>query len=225
LIAPPASSIPLAALAAILFVVACNMSEVKHFFYLLRRASVGDRVILVTTLLLTVLADLVVAVNVGVIFAMMRVLRRMASTVKAQPIDARSLRVELADLGVKELPRGVLVYEIAGPIFFAAVENFERAMRETHSLPKTLILRLQRVPFMDITGILTLEEVMTELHRRGVRVILCEANNRVLSKLRTAGALAEKDVDDHRPSLREALQSAGIGPMGAVATVGRQAGG
>ena len=201
------------------------MSEVKHFFDLLRRASVADRVILVITLLLTVFADLVVALNVRVIFAMMNVLRRMALTVKTQPIDARSLRMELANLGVNELPRGVRVYEIAGPIFFAAVENFERAVRETHALPKTLILRLQRVPFMDITGILTLEEVMTELHRHGVRVILCEANHRVLSKLRTAGVLAEEDVDDHRPSLREALQSAGIGPMGAVATVGRQAAG
>lgn len=210
-LAPLASSIPLAALAAILFFVAWNMSEVKHFAHMLRRAPIADRVILVVTFLLTVFADLVVAVNVGVILAVLHFLRRMSETVETQPVDARSLRAELADLGVSELPRGVLVYEIAGPIFFAAVENFERALLETHTLPQTLILRLQRVPFMDITGIQTLEEVMAELRRRGVRVILCEGNARVLAKLVNAGVLGGETDATHRASLREALQAAGIG--------------
>ena len=210
-LAPLASSIPLAALAAILFFVAWNMSEVKHFAHMLRRAPFADRVILVVTFLLTVFADLVVAVNVGVILAVLHFLRRMSETVETQPVDARSLRAELADLGVSDLPRGVLVYEIAGPIFFAAVENFERALLATHTLPTTLILRLHRVPFMDITGIQTLEEVMAELRRRGVRVVLCEANARVLAKLVTAAVLDGETDNAHRMSLREALLAAGVG--------------
>jgi SulP family sulfate permease len=135
----------------------------------------------------------------------------MSETVETQPVDARSLRAELADLGVTDLPRGVLVYEIAGPIFFAAVENFERALLEMHLLPKTLILRLHRVPFMDITGIQTVEEVMDELRKRGVTVLLCEANERVLVKLRNAGVLPQETGGAHRATLREALQSAGVG--------------
>lgn len=209
-LAPLASSIPLAALAAILFVVAWNMSEVKHFALILRRAPIADRVILVITFLLTVFADLVVAVNVGVILAVLHFLRRMAETVETKPVDARSLQVELTELGVRELPHGVLVYEIAGPMFFAAVENFERALLQTHTLPQTLILRLSRVPFMDITGIQTLEEVLTELRKRGVKVILCEANARVLGKLRNAEVLGANG-NGHVDTLREALQSAGVG--------------
>ena len=212
-LAPLASSIPLAALAAILFVVAWNMSEVKHFTLILRRAPVADRVILVITFLLTVFADLVVAVNVGVILAVLHFLRRMAETVETKPVEARSLQVELAELGVRDLPHGVVVYEIAGPMFFAAVENFERALLQTHTLPKTLILRLAYVPFMDITGIQTLEEVLTELRQQGVQVILCEANARVLAKLRNAEVLPENG-DGHANTLREALALAGVGRTG-----------
>jgi sulfate permease, SulP family len=212
-LAPLASSIPLAALAAILFVVAWNMSEVKHFSLILRRAPVADRVILVITFLLTVFADLVVAVNVGVILAVLHFLRRMAETVETKPVDARSLQAELAEFGVRDLPHGVVVYEIAGPMFFAAVENFERALLQTHTLPKTLILRLAQVPFMDITGIQTLEEVLTELREQGVKVILCEANARVLTKLRNAEVLPENG-DGHVGTLRQALEVAGVGRDG-----------
>jgi sulfate permease, SulP family len=207
-LAPLASSIPLAALAAILFVVAWNMSEVKHFGFILRRAPVADRAILVITFLLTVFADLVVAVNVGVILAVLHFMRRMAETVQTQPVDARSLAVELAELGVEKLPAGVVVYEIGGPMFFGAVEKFERALLETHTLPKVLILRLDRVPFMDITGIQTLEEVLIELNKRNVRVLLCEANERVHAKLQNAGLIDTAGKDGYLPTLRAALEQA-----------------
>jgi SulP family sulfate permease len=207
-LAPLAASIPLAALAAILFVVAWNMSEVKHFGFILRRAPVADRVILLITFLLTVFADLVVAVNVGVILAVLHFMRRMAETVQTQPVDARSLSAELADLGIAKLPEGVVVYEIGGPMFFGAVEKFERALLETHTLPKILILRLDRVPFMDITGIQTLEEVLAELKKRNVRVLLCEANERVHAKLQNAGLIDSAGKDGYLPTLRAALEQA-----------------
>ncbi len=190
--APLASSIPLAALAAILFVVAWNMSEAKHFAYILRKAPRADSTILVITFLLTVFADLVVAVNVGVILAILHFLRRMSEVVETQALDAGALEKELAQHGLAQLPPGVLVYEIAGPMFFGAVENFERVLLQTHSDPVTLVIRLARVPFMDITGMQTLAEVIGKLGKRGVRVLLCEANARVLGKLQMAGVL---DVD------------------------------
>ncbi len=203
--APLASSIPLAALAAILFVVAWNMSEVKHFAYILRKAPTADRVILGITFLLTVFADLVVAVNVGVILAILHFLSRMSEAVETVQVEAHSLKGEL---GLNALPPGVLVFEIAGPMFFGAVENFERVLLQTHSDPQTLILRLHRVPFMDITGIQTLEEVIGELRKRGVRVLLCEANERVLGKLRTAGVLDALPADGYAPTLSAALDLA-----------------
>ena len=144
-LAPLASSIPLAALAAILFVVAWNMSEAKHFAYILRKAPRADSTILVITFLLTVFADLVVAVNVGVILAILHFLRRMSEVVETQALDKSALGNELAQHGLSELPPGVLVYEIAGPMFFGAVENFERVLLQTHADPTTLVIRLSLI--------------------------------------------------------------------------------
>ncbi len=210
-LAPLAASIPLAALAAILFVVAWNMSEARRFVGVMRKAPLADRVILLITFLLTVFADLVVAVNVGVILAVLQFLRRMAETTETQPVAARALKAELAELGLTDLPPHLLVYEIAGPMFFGAVENFKRALLETRPYPRTLILRLDRVPFMDITGIQTLEEVVGKLRKRDVHVLLCEANARVHAKLATAGVVSAQPGDGYCATLREALVTAGVG--------------
>jgi len=195
-LAPLAASVPLASLAAILFVVAWNMSESRRFMVLLQRAPRADRAILVITFLLTVFADLVVAVNVGVILAVLQFLRRMAETTGTQPVQARALGTELREAGLESVPANVVVYEIAGPMFFGAVENFRRALLEMRPGPQTLIIRLDRVPFMDITGIQTLDEVIGKLRKRGVLVLLCEANERVLGKLRMAGVLGAGAGDD-----------------------------
>ncbi len=209
-LSPLASSIPLAALAAILFVVAWNMSELRRFAGVMQKAPLADRAILVITFLLTVFADLVVAVNVGVILAVLQFLRRMAETVETQPVGARELKAELSELGVAELPSRIMVYEIVGPMFFGAVENFKRPLLEMRPYPQTLIIRLDRVPFMDITGIQTLEEVIVSLRKRGVTILLCEANPRVLAKLRTAGVLNAAADDGYYESLRDALLRAGV---------------
>jgi sulfate permease, SulP family len=208
-LAPLASSIPLAALAAILFVVAWNMSEAKHFAYILQKAPTADRVILVITFLLTVFADLVVAVNVGVIVAILHFLRRMANAVETQQLDAPALKTELAEYGLAELPKDVLVYEITGPMFFGAVENFVAALRQTHTDPKTLIMRLGRVPFIDITGIQAMQEVISDLRKRNMRIMLCEANTLVQGKLITAGVMTEQKTA-YAGTFRETLQSMGV---------------
>jgi sulfate permease, SulP family len=205
-LAPLASDIPLAVLAAILFVVAWNMSEVKHFAHLLKTAPIADRLILIITFVLTVFADLVVAVNVGMILAILHFLRRMSDAVETLPVDETELHTELARHGIQHLPPYLLVYEIAGPMFFGAVENFERALVQTQADPKTLIIRLRRVPFMDITGIQVLEEVMQKLRLRGIRVMLCEANERVLAKLQRAGVINQGSAEDYVDHLIEAIK-------------------
>ena len=205
-LAPLASDIPLAVLAAILFVVAWNMSEVKHFAHLLKTAPIADRLILLITFVLTVFADLVVAVNVGMILAILHFLRRMSDAVETLPVDETELHTELARHGIQHLPPDLLVYEIAGPMFFGAVENFERALVQTQADPKILIIRLRRVPFMDITGIQVLEEVMQKLRLRGIRVMLCEANERVLAKLQRAGVINEGSAEDYVDHLIDAIK-------------------
>jgi SulP family sulfate permease len=208
LLAPLANDIPLCALAAILFVVAWNMSEAHHFVRMLRRAPRTDVFILLTTFVLTVFVDLVVAVNIGVILASLLFMRRMSSTVAVQVHAEHDIRQELSSNGLTELPQGVLVYSIDGPFFFGAVETFERALSQTHTDPRLLILRMGGVPFIDITGLQSLEEAIQQLHKRGVRVMLCELTTRVEGKLRKAELLAL--VGDHNVHARfeSALQAA-----------------
>jgi SulP family sulfate permease len=117
-LAPFASGIPLAVLAAILFVVAWNMSELPRCVHILKTAPTADRLILVITFLLTVFADLVVAVNVGVILEILHFLRRMSDLVETQQADPQALARELAQQGITHLPDDVMVFDIAGPMFF-----------------------------------------------------------------------------------------------------------
>lgn len=188
-LAPLASNVPLAVLAAILFVVAWNMSECKHVIKLIQRAPRADVVILVVTFFLTVFVDLVVAVNIGVILAILHFLLHMASSVEIQQQTDEHLAADLVQQNLITLPPNVLVYAVEGPFFFGAVERFELALGSTHTDPKVLILRFGWVPFIDITGMQALEEAIVDLHKRGIRVILTGVKPRVESKLRKGGIL------------------------------------
>lgn len=204
-LAPLAVSIPLAALAAILFVVAWNMSEARHFVKMVRRAPPADVVVLLVTFGLTVFVDLVVAVNIGVIVATLHFLRRMASSVEVQELSPQQLSTEFAHRGL-QFPPGVLVFAVEGPFFFGAVENFERALASTRTDPQVLIIRLRWVPFIDITGLQTLEEVIRDLQRRKVRVMLTGANERVAGKLRRAGIVELIAEQNFCANLEQALE-------------------
>jgi SulP family sulfate permease len=111
----------------------------------------------------------------------------MAAAVEVAPLAQTALGMELRAAGRAQLPPGVLVFSIEGPFFFGAVESLERALGATHNDPRCIIIRLNQVPFMDITGIQALEEASGNLRRRGVRVLLCEARANVLRKLVRSG--------------------------------------
>ncbi|WP_447902489.1 SulP family inorganic anion transporter [Pseudomonas serbica] len=207
-LAPLASNIPLCALAAILFVVAYNMSELKHFKRMVQRAPRADVSILLITFSLTVFSDLVIAVNIGVILAMLHFMRRMASSVEVQQVVEHELEEELRTNGHTRLPPGLLIYTIEGPLFFAAAETFERVIAQTHTDPNLLIIRLKRVPFMDITGLQVLEEVIQQLHKRHIVVKLCEANTKVLNKLDRVGILQEIGLEHYHADFNTALAKA-----------------
>jgi SulP family sulfate permease len=203
-LAPLAVYIPLCTLAAILFVVAWNMSELPHFVNMVRRAPRADVAVLLITFFLTVFADLVMAVNIGVILASLLFMRRMAAAVQVLEQSGPELDSELLAARAGGLPAGAMVYAIEGPFFFGAVESMERILAQTNSRPDTIIFRLRNVPFMDITGLRSFEEAIRHLQKQGTRVLLVEANVRVTHKLEKAGIVALLGKAHLLPGLGEA---------------------
>ena len=174
LFAPFAANIPLCTLAAILFVVAYNMSDIPHFIRMFKHAPFYDVLVLVVTFLLTIFTDLVVAVSVGVILAMLCFVRRMTqiTTVEQQAVP-----------DVMGISKDTIIYTIQGPLFFGVAEKVERALAVTNEDPNIIIFRLKNVPFMDITGMETFSELIKEFNKRKVKVYLCEANLKVMHKI------------------------------------------
>lgn len=201
-LAPLAVNVPLATLAAILFVVAFNMSEIGRVLRIARRAPRSDVAVMLITLALTVFADLVVAVEVGVILAMLNFFRRMTSAVGVTALDEDAL----AEHAPEAVPafRDVLVYTIDGPFFFGAVEQFESALLHTHTEPKGIVVSLEKVPFVDLTALASLAETLERLEKHEVRVALCCANTTVHDRLERAGIAARLPVGPDS-SLSEAI--------------------
>jgi SulP family sulfate permease len=185
-LAPLAMHVPLCSLAAILFVVAYNMSDIPHFAHITKHAPSYDRLVLFTTFLLTVFTNLVVAVNIGVILSMLFFIRRMIQFTAIEQQSHEALAGELVSNGTS-LPKDTLVYVIQGPFFFGVAEKMERAFSITHSDPKNIIFRLNDVPFMDITGLQTFSEIIQQFHNRGVNVFLCGATPKVAEKIANIG--------------------------------------
>ena len=182
LLAPWAADIPLAALAAILFYVAWNMADLPHVRRVLRTAPLADRFLLLTTFVLTVFVDLVVAVNVGVLLAALLFMRRMAETVH---VEQQAFDDDSGE-DVK-LPKSVLVYRVEGPFFFGAAEKLESTLERVQLGIRTVVIRLGRVPFMDATGINTLTEIIQRFQRHHVRVMLCGIHGDLRQSLDLAG--------------------------------------
>jgi SulP family sulfate permease len=191
LLAPLAAHIPLAALAAILFYVAWNMSDVHRFVHVLRTSPRPDIVILVLTFLLTVITDLVVAVNVGVVLASLLFMRRMAQSVTIESRSADQLPTGSNAGALPPLPRDTIVYTIDGPFFFGAAENLEKTLRRSQSHVGTIVIRMGSVPFIDTTGLRSLEEIIADFQRGGTRVVLCGVRANVREKLERAGIVAQ----------------------------------
>ena len=186
-LAPLAAYIPLCTLAAILFVVAYNMSEIHHFIHLARKSPKPDVGVLVVTFLLTVFSDLVVAVNVGVVLASLLFMRRMANAVQIED-DKESFLAATAQENF-DLPVGTMIYDIEGPFFFAAADKLERTLESIQSHTNTLILRMRHVPFIDATGIQSLSEIIDDCRHFKTRLVICGMRETVRRKLAHAGVL------------------------------------
>ena len=192
-LAPLASYIPLCTLAAILFVVAYNMSEMHHFIHLARTSPKPDVGILLVTFALTVFSDLVIAVNVGVVLASLLFMRRMANAVQIENDNENFLAATVHENF--QLPSGTMIYDIEGPFFFAAAEKLERLLESIQSHTDTLILRMRHVPFVDATGIQSLSEIVDDCNHFKTRLIICGMRENVRKKLVRAKALDKLSKD------------------------------
>ncbi|MFC7299804.1 SulP family inorganic anion transporter [Herminiimonas aquatilis] len=194
--APLANNIPLAALAAILLYVAYNMGE-WHEFARLRHFSMNYRILMLATFLLTVIVDLTVAVQVGLVLACVFFIYRISSLTRIELIPSDSLSVPL--------PRGVMAYSIFGSLFFGAVGKLE-GLIESQTMPeKALILELHQLINLDATGLDALETIHKTLQRHGSQLILCGPNQQPLDLMRRAGFLNRLGLQNCLPNLSDAV--------------------
>ncbi|WP_276503959.1 SulP family inorganic anion transporter [Terrimonas pollutisoli] len=188
-----AALIPMATLAGILVVIAYNMSEWESFVSVLKGPK-SDVAVLITTFLLTVLIDLTVAIEIGMILAAFLFMRKM---IQFSTVSILKKEIEETDNGKDEeavgnfsIPRDVEVFEITGPLFFGAAHKFKDAIKFIEKTPRVLIIRMRQVPIIDATGIKTIEEVYKESKRRGTKLVLSEVHSgQVLNELKDARLL------------------------------------
>ncbi len=184
---PYAAYIPMACLAGVLVMVSYNMSGWRTIAQLMRNPK-SDIVVLWLTFLLTVVFDLTVAIEVGVILACFLCMRRMAETtqvsVLTEEIDPNEeSELNLLDIEHLTIPRGVEVYEIDGPYFFGIANKFEDVMSRMKEKPRVRIIRMRKVPFIDSTGIHNLTNLIEQSHRSGIVVILSGVGDSVRAVL------------------------------------------
>jgi SulP family sulfate permease len=204
-----AKLIPMSCLAGILLVVAYNMSEWKSFVSILRGPK-NDVLILLTTFFLTVIFDLTVAIEVGMVLAAFLFMRRMAQLSNIESITSQMEDKEEADdpdaTSKFDIPSGVEVYEINGPLFFGASQNFKEVMRQLNDQPKLLVLRMRKVPMIDATGLHGLQAFVKFLHERKTKVVLSGVNPDVRKELEASKLAALIGEANILPSFREALK-------------------
>ncbi len=201
--APLASHVPLAALAAILLFVAWNMGEWREFPRL-KQFSMQYRTVMLSTFLLTVMIDLTVAVELGMVLAALFFIYRVSSLTTIEQVGGSSLPGDLA------LPRDTVAYRIFGSLFFGAVGKLETLIEPEGGAapPKVMILDLQKVINIDTTGMDTLDVLRRTLARRGGSLVLCDVNDQPLSLIRRSGFLDKIGAENLLPDLTTAIARA-----------------
>ncbi|MCU0454467.1 MAG: SulP family inorganic anion transporter [Bacteroidetes bacterium] len=209
-----ASLIPMPVLAAILMVVAYHMSEWRSFKRMLKSPK-GDVAVLLSTFLLTVVIDLTVAIQVGVVLAAFLFLQRMSDVTQIGSIT-KDLRTSDPDdtedqgaLSGRHVPAGVEVFEIQGTLFFGVIEQFKDAMRLVERPPDVLILRMRNVLSVDASGIRALEELHRDSERQGTTLLISGIHSQPLVALERAGLLDVIGGKNINGNIDEALQRAG----------------
>jgi SulP family sulfate permease len=210
-----ATLIPLACLSAILVVVAYHMSEWRSFKSLLRSPR-SDVVVLLMTFGLTVIIDLTVAIEVGMVLSVFLFMRRMAMVTNVDVVTNEFRDEEEGEdpnaIAKRSVPKGVEVYEVNGPFFFGAAYKFEEAMNIVEKSPRVRIIRMRNVPAVDSTGLNTIRKVRTDCAKHGISFLISDIHTQPLYALEQSG-LAEVigrdnlfgNIDDALNRAREIL--------------------
>ena len=178
-IAPYISYLPMAALSALLIMVAWNMSEVKHFFNILKTAPKDDIYVLLTCFSLTVLVDMQVAVAIGIGLASVLFIKRT--------IDLYSIELSSSNLEEHiDLPKNILIYDINGPMFFGAAQKALKTLLNINDEKNIVILDMKNVSMMDMTAIVALKSIVENFQSKDKKLIFSGLNQRVLKKLERA---------------------------------------
>jgi SulP family sulfate permease len=210
---PLTRHIPMACLAGVLVIVSYNMSEWRTFRSLLKNPK-SDVIVLLTTFFLTVVFDLTIAIEIGMLLAMVLFMRRIAETTK---VSVATDRIDLSgesefaqDLDSLAIPKGVEVYEIDGPFFFGIANKFDAAMKPLVRKPRVRIIRMRKVPFMDSTGLHNLQSLCRLSQKDGIQVILSGVNDKVRAMLLSSGMDARIGAENICSNIQEALGRARV---------------
>ena len=198
-----AKLIPMASLAGILMVVAYNMSEYKAFISLTKGPR-SDAAILLLTFGLTVMVDLVVALEIGMVLASFLFMKKMASISHISEItdeinDVKDIEDPEAT-GNYNVPKDVDVFEVNGPLFFGAAYKFRDALKLSDRKPRIIIIRMRHVPTIDATGLHHLKEIVKDLNHKNIKVIISGIQPEVLKELeknRIAFMIGKKNIKNH----------------------------
>lgn len=208
---PLAAYIPMACLAGVLVIVSYNMSGWRTFMQLFKNPK-SDVIVLMMTFLLTVIFDLTIAIEVGLLVACLLFMKRMAESTQIKVIADEIDPNDETDAEVHEealtIPKGVEVYEINGPYFFGIANRFEELMAELDNHPKVRIIRMRRVPFIDSTGIHNLQNLCEMSHREGTHIVLSGVTPNVYSVLEHNGFCHLLGKDHICPNINVALERA-----------------
>jgi SulP family sulfate permease len=198
-----AALIPLSCLAGILMVVAYNMSEWKSFVSILK-GSVFDIIVLLATFFLTVLVDLTVAIQVGIVLASLLFMKRMADVAK---YSDNEVDVDVIE-NYSHLPPEVGIFEISGPFFFGSARQYGEWLKSSGQKYEVLIIRMRHVPFVDSTGVHNLKEAIRNIQRGGTKVILSGIKSKVGKELVKGGVIALIGEESVFSNFNEALEEA-----------------
>ena len=202
LLMPLIDLVPMACLAGVLVIVAYNMSGWRTVRSLLRNPK-SDIAILATTFILTVVFNLTIAIEIGMLLAVLLFLRRVSENVQVSVLRDEldvAQGTEMTQHETLNIAKGVEVYEINGPFFFGVATKFDEVMREMGDKPVVRIIRMRKVPFIDSTGLHNLQILVESSHREGIRVILSGVNPSVQETLRKSGLnqiVGNENICDH----------------------------
>lgn len=208
---PLAALIPMPTLAAILIMVAYNMSEWREFVEVIKTSPKSDIIVLITTFTLTVIFDLVIAIEIGMVLSALLFMKRMAEVTNVEPwkyveeLDEDEI-IDPDNINLKVVPEGTLVYEINGPMFFAATDKFMDLVSESNEKTNAIILRMRSVPAMDVSALRTLNTVYRTCEKKGIRLIFSHVMEQPMGVMEKSGFKEKVGANNFAANIDDALK-------------------